>query len=418
MKNSSRLSDFRYREFYAAGIIMILFGLSLDSFSAIRLGIINILTSESILLSDYMEIGGVGASFVNAGFMLLFSVFLSNKSGARLTGAHIAGLFTLVGFSFFGKNIINSIPLMIGVYLYTILKDLKVTNFMHVMCFVTGLSPIVSLFMFGLDFDLITGSLLGFMVGTLVGFIIIPLSSSMLKFHDGYSLYNVGFTLGIIGIVFAGLLRMFDREIPSVSLVYEGSDFYPFMFLLILSILFMGYGIINNRGIRGYKNNILDHSGRLITDFTIESNKYLVTFNIGLLGLICIIFVKACGGIFNGPIVGGILTVMGFGTFGKHPKNVIPIMAGVLIASILNKYDPSSTGAILTALFATTIAPIAGEFGILAGVFAGFMHKAVATNIGFSHGGINLYNNGLAGGIVAGVLSPLFKNFYERYARD
>ncbi|MFO3716747.1 DUF1576 domain-containing protein [Anaerococcus sp. ENR1011] len=68
-------------------------------------------------------------------------------------------------------------------------------------------------------------------------------------------------------------------------------------------------------------------------------------------------------------------------------------------------------------LFSTTLAPIAGEFGFLAGVFAGFSHKAVATNTGLIHGGINLYNNGLAGGIVAAVLVPLYKDFMERRKR-
>ena len=89
-------------------------------------------------------------------------------------------------------------------------------------------------------------------------------------------------------------------------------------------------------------------------------------------------------------------------------------MVGVYIASFINKYEPSSTIAILTALFSTTIAPIAGEFGVLAGIIAGFTHKAVATNVSFIHGGINLYNNGLAGAMVAAALVPLFSNFYER----
>ena len=109
---------------------------------------------------------------------------------------------------------------------------------------------------------------------------------------------------------------------------------------------------------------------------------------------------------------------MGFSAFGKHPKNVLPIMLGVYIASMVNKYEPSSTLAILTALFSTTIAPIAGEFGIIAGIFAGFIHKAVATNVTIIHGGINLYNNGLAGGMVSAVLVPLYKSFVERRNRD
>ena len=408
------LSDFRYRDFYLASLIFILFGLSLDSITNIYQGIINILTSPSVLVSDYMEIGGMGAAFVNAGLMLLFSVFVADKSGARLTGAHISGLFTVLGFSFFGKNILNTIPLMLGVYLYCKYKNLEVSNYMHVMCFVTGISPVVSLFYFGLNFSLTTGLILGTLVGILVGFIIIPVSASMLSFHDGYSLYNVGFSLGIIGIILAGILRMFDRLIPEVNIVYTGSDLYPMVFMLIICLIFVCYGLINNKGLKGYVK-LLKQSGRLISDFTILFNKYLVIFNVGIMGIISIFFVKICGGVINGPILGGILTVMGFSVFGKHPKNVLPIMLGVLIASIFNKYDPSGTPAILTALFSTTIAPIAGEFGIVAGLFAGFLHKAVATNVGFIHGGINLYNNGLAGGFVAAVLVPLFRNLIERY---
>ena len=284
---------------------------------------------------------------------------------------------------------------------------------MHIMCFATGISPVVSLFIFALGFDFYIGLILGVLVGILVGFIIIPLASSMLKFHDGYSLYNVGLSLGMIGIVLAGFLRMFDRDIPSVSLIYYGDDFYPMIFLLVVCLSFIIYGLIKNKGISGY-DEIINTSGRLITDYTIMTNRYLVTFNIGLMGLISIAFVLISGGKFNGPIVGGILTVMGFASFGKHPKNVIPIMVGVYIASFINKYEPSSTIAILTALFSTTIAPIAGEFGVLAGIIAGFTHKAVATNVSFIHGGINLYNNGLAGAMVAAALVPLFSNFYER----
>lgn len=224
--------------------------------------------------------------------------------------------------------------------------------------------------------------------------------------------------MGIVAIVFAGIFRMFDREIPQVSLIYQGNDMYPLVFLLSLSIIFILYGLINPYGIKNYKKEILSESGRLLTDFTINSDKHLVVFNMGLMGLISIAFVIISAGKFNGPIVGGILTIMGFAAFGKHPRNVIPIMAGVFLTSTINKYDPSSTQAVLTALFATTLAPIAGDFGIVVGLLAGFLHKAVATNIGFAHGGINLYNNGLAGGMVAAILVPIFKNLRERHMNE
>ena len=412
-----KLSKIKYLEFYIFSILLMVFALFLDSPIEIYQGLVKILTSPSILVSDYMQIGGVGASFMNAGFMLLISLIIAEKSGAAITGALIAGLFTLTGFSFFGKNILNSIPLMIGVYIYAKIKKLSIANYIHVLCFVTGISPLVSLFIFGLDFTLVQGIILGFLAGIIIGIIIVPISSNFVKFHDGYSLYNIGFTIGVIGIVFAGLLRMFNKEIPSISVIYEGNDAYAFAFILVFCLGLVIIGLIKNKGFSGYKD-ILNHSGRLITDYTIESNRNLVMINMGLTGLIAIIFVKLSNGIFNGPIIGGIFTIIGFAAFGKHPRNVLPIMMGVFLASNLNKYEPSSTTAVLTGLFSTTIAPLAGEFGFLAGIIAGFLHKAVATNTGLIHGGLNLYNNGLAGAFVAAVLLPIFRDFKERRERD
>lgn len=412
-----KLSKIKYLEFYIFSILLMVFALFLDSPIEIYQGLVKILTSPSILVSDYMQIGGVGASFMNAGFMLLISLIIAEKSGAAITGALIAGLFTLTGFSFFGKNILNSIPLMIGVYIYAKIKKLSIANYIHVLCFVTGISPLVSLFIFGLDFTLVQGIILGFLLGIIIGIIIVPISSNFVKFHDGYSLYNIGFTIGVIGIVFAGLLRMFNEEIPSISVIYEGNDAYAFAFILVFCLGLVIIGLIKNKGFSGYKD-ILNHSGRLITDYTIESNRNLVMINMGLTGLIAIIFVKLSNGIFNGPIIGGIFTIIGFATFGKHPRNVLPIMMGVFLASNLNKYEPSSTTAVLTGLFSTTIAPLAGEFGFLAGIIAGFLHKAVATNTGLIHGGLNLYNNGLAGAFVAAVLLPIFRDLKERRERD
>lgn len=408
-----KLSKIKYLEFYIFSIIMMAYGLFLDSPYGIYQGLLKILTSSSILVSDYIEIGGMGASFMNAGFMLFISLFFAEKSGTPITGALIAGLFTLTGFSFFGKNILNSLPLMIGVYLYTRIMGLSIVNYMQVMCFVTGISPLVSVLIFGFDFSLIWGISLGFLAGIIIGLIVIPISSSFVKFHDGYSLYNIGFTLGVIGIIYAGILRMFNREIPSTYIVYEGNDLYSFLFILVFCLGLVIYGIFKNKGLHGYKE-ILIQSGKLISDYTIDSNKYLVMINMGLTGLIAILFVKFSNGVFNGPILGGIFTIIGFAAFGKHPRNVLPIMMGVFIASTVNKYEPSSTTAILTGLFSTTIAPIAGEFGFIAGIFAGFIHKAVATNTGFIHAGLNLYNNGLAGAFVAAILLPLFRNFKER----
>lgn len=71
----------------------------------------------------------------------------------------------------------------------------------------------------------------------------------------------------------------------------------------------------------------------------------------------------------------------------------------------------------LALLFSTTLAPIAGEFGILMGILAGFLHSSVALNVGIVYGGMNLYNNGFAGGIVAIFMVPVIHSVMDRRAR-
>jgi hypothetical protein len=52
-------------------------------------------------------------------------------------------------------------------------------------------------------------------------------------------------------------------------------------------------------------------------------------------------------------------------------------------------------------LFGTTLAPLAGEFGPLVGLAAGFVHLVMVEQTAPWHLGMNLYNNGFAGGLTA-----------------
>ncbi len=133
-----------------------------------------------------------------------------------------------------------------------------------------------------------------------------------------------------------------------------------------------------------------------------------------VLGLFCTVYVIAVKGTINGPVIAGILTVAGFGAFGKHLKNCIPIMIGVFAGALLYGYDLSSTGVIISILFSTTLAPIAGTYGPVIGFAAGVLHMTLVTNVGVMHGGINLYNNGFAGGLVAGFFVPIVDAFKKR----
>ena len=109
-------------------------------------------------------------------------------------------------------------------------------------------------------------------------------------------------------------------------------------------------------------------------------------------GLFATIFILGVGGELNGPTIGGIFTIVGFSATGKHIRNIAPIMFGVLFASFTKRWTINSPSPMLALLFSTTLAPIAGEFGVLMGLLAGFLHSSVALNVGIVYGGMNLYN--------------------------
>ena len=411
--NQVEQSSFRYLDFYLLGILVLVAGFFAQDGASILQGLWQITLSPSQLISDYMLIGGVGAAFVNSALVYLMMVALAHYLKSELTGILIAGLLTVLGFGFFGKHILNSIPLIMGVYLYTKYQGIPFSQQVHVACFVTGISPAVSYIALGLEWPLWISIPAAILVGVLIGMIVIPLAGHMLNFHKGYNLYNIGFTIGVIGLALRGALRMFDLPVDSVSHLYLENDTIATTFVAILGLFLTVYGLVVNRGWRGYRE-LLTRTGKTSSDYVQDYGKGIVLINMGFLAWLCLAYVKINGGIINGPLIGGILTVIAFGAFGKHPKNCLPIFLGVMMISMLNMYGTSNTTSLLIGLFGTTIAPISGEYGFMVGILAGMLHKAIASNVGIVHGGLNLYNNGFAGGFVASLMVPLLQTFLPR----
>jgi hypothetical protein len=394
-------------------IAFLVFGIVANLFSARSLGdgLSAILTSPTTLLTDFIQVGGVGASFINAAVIGFFNIYLLKRYEMRVNGLLIAAVLTVLGFSFIGKNIINILPIYFGGYLYSRYQKIPTKNVILVIMFSTALAPIVSEITFGGIFQEGFNYLMGIVSGTLIGFIIVPLASHMLRFHDGYNLYNIGFTAGIVGMVFTSFLRNFKINIMPVNIIYTQQNYAIIILLYLLFVFLCIVGIkINHDAPKLYKN-IFHYKGRTVTDFTSLIGYGLTFLNMGIMGILSLSFALLLGGIINGPVIAGILTIVGFGAFGKHPANCAPIVIGVMLGGLFFRADFSSTGFIISALFGTTIAPIAGAFGPIIGVIAGILHLTLVTNTGIIHGGINLYNNGFAGGLVAGFLVPIIDAF-------
>ena len=406
-----------YTFVYSFSAILLSLGFVFDSPQKIFEGLIAIYLSPGNLITDYMAVGGVGAAFVNAGLTTLTSIILVHHQKIRITGPVFAGIFTVAGFSFFGKNIVNSIPIMLGCVLYARYTGLQVRNVILSALFGTSLAPMVSFIAFGLGLPLPFSIPLAFVSGLLVGFVMSPLASHFLSFHQGFNLYNIGFTAGILGMAVVGVLRMFGVEVQTSQLVYSGDDslFWILAAGFNLFLILFGY-FKNGRTFRGYRS-LLAESGRLVSDFVAQFGEGLVSINMGVLGFVCLIYIKAAGGMINGATLGGYFTVLGFAAFGKHLRNVLPVVAGIFLANLVNIHPADSTGSILMGLFGTCLAPVAGYCGWPFGFLAGFIHAAMVNNVAFLHGGLNLYNNGFSGGFVAAVLVPVFDIFLKRKER-
>ena len=174
-----------------------------------------------------------------------------------------------------------------------------------------------------------------------------------------------------------------------------------------MSLFLIALAFIENRQVIKKYPIIFRSSGRLIADFPARFGKDVVMLNIGFMGLISIVIIYFAKIQINGPVMGAILTILGFSAFGKHPLNSLPVIFGAILAIELTPLT-WTIGSTLSVLFVTGLAPLAGQFGIIAGILAGFIHVLITPLALSFQGGFDLYNNGFAAGFVAAVLAPIY----------
>ncbi|MCX7795128.1 MAG: DUF1576 domain-containing protein [bacterium] len=386
-------------------LALIVIGFFLSPIEEIRIGLLNILKSPSILVTDYIAIGGLGATFINAGLVGIAGIVVASLSGVKISGLVIAGVFTMSGFAMFGKNIFNIWPIIFGVCLFSKLTKRPLKNYIAPCLFGTTLAPTVSQTAFGFGF----GILWGIVAGIIMGMLVSALAKHVYSLHQGYNLYNVGTTGGIVGTIYYIMLKGFGFKISPVMHWSREHTGLLFPILLTFFLSFIILGLFLDRDIKGLKK-IIKESGRLITDFVEVGGLGSVLINMGILGILGLLYIKFIGGDINGPVIAGIFTIVGFGALGKHIKNVLPIMLGVYLICIPKVWLHSDPGPTLAALFGTTLAPFSGRFGPFIGLLAGMLHLPMVMHVGEMHGYMNLYNNGFSGGLVAIIIVAILRD--------
>ncbi len=389
---------------------MLIFGLISSPLEDIAWGLMEILTQPDGLITDYIGLACMGAAFCNAGMVMAASALLLRFLKLPFTGMSVSCCFLMGGFALFGKNLVNVLPILLGVWVYALYRRERFARYAYIALFGTTLSPIVTeLGLMARHWDRLPRLVFPVLVGAVIGFVLPSIAAYTMRLHQGYNLYNVGFAAGLVGLVLVSVLRSFGNDFQSRLIWSRGNDLRLGLYLALLFGAMIAAGwLYNGKRFQGLRR-LTRHSGRSIADFIVMDGLPVTLINMGVVGLFATAYVLAAGGDLNGPTIGGILTIAGFGAFGKHMRNIVWVMLGVVVSSYCMVWNLSDPSVLLAALFSTGLAPIAGHFGPFWGVAAGILHSSVVLNVGVLYGGLNLYNNGFSAGLVCIVLLPLIQ---------
>lgn len=378
-------------------------------------GMNKIICSKDALITDYFALAGYGAAFFNAALVLTIGIIWVKIAKLPFTGITTAALAIDTCFGFWGKNPLNIFPIFLGVMLYAKLHKVSIGRYLYTALFGACLGPIITEVMYKLSFPFSINLFFTFIIGILIGMALPPLSSHTISMHMGYNLYNVGFSGGIIAFAIVCVMRSMGLDVEPEFIWKEGCHVGITIGVYIYFLLTFLYGLWLKEGKVSALSKILKHPGRAIADFVIMDGPGVTLMNMALLGMFAETYVLLIGGDLSGPVQGAVLMVFGYGAFGAHLKNYTPVLAGVLISCLFTQYTPTTPGILIASIFCVGLAPIAGQFGILAGIEAGILHAAIVMYSSQLYGGLNLYNNGFSCGWVAIIMVPLIESFMSRF---
>ena len=387
---------------------LIALGLLLSSPEEAWDGLWRIMTEQDLLITDYFALVGIGPSLVNAGLVTLVSLLIVQLSGDVYNGFTLVELSLMAGFALFGKNLFNITPLLLGTWCYARYQREPFSKYAGVGLLSTALAPLISYLAFGS----VHASLpLALGAGLALGFLLPPLAAYTYKIQNGMNLYNMGFACGLLAMMIVPVLTAFGDRPEQNLLWYDAHQTELILAMDGFCLLLICLGLMatgkRRREVWADYGRLLGTTGRVPSDYLRMFGPGAVLVNAGINGLFGMAYLFLIGGQFNGPTIGGLLAIMGFSAFGKHAGNIIPVVLGVALGAYGMHATPDTPSLQLAALFGTTLAPVSGHFGWFWGTLAGFIHSCLVLQTSGPVEGMNLYNNGFSGGLIAIFLYPV-----------
>ena len=381
-------------------------------------GLITIISSPAQLTMDAFCVGGIGGAFLNVGLVGLACTGILARSHAKLSGVSLMAFFLTIGFSFFGMDILNIWPCILGTLLYTKSVRMPFASQVNTALFATSLSPFVNEMM--LRYPLFTGLpcegvlrvIAALIVGVSAGFLMPILCHHSPNLHKGYSLYNGAAVAGYIGILlFAVLYTAMNIPVPTNNQIGPSQPAAVNTFMIVVCTIAIAAGwYYNGKSFKGLDKLYFCSGYR--TDFTRTLGVPLTVVHLGLFGLFITLYYNLIGATMNGPTLGSIICLLAVAPCGGHLMNVIPIMCGYSIASLLFHFQLNTPAIVVGFSFACSLCQIAGHFGAISGVLAGLLHASLVSTIVNFHAGLCLYNGGFTSGICAIILVPILETYF------
>jgi len=362
----------------------------------------------------------------------------------------------VMGFALMGKNPVNILPILIGAYLYSLYKNKPHSEHVTVSGFATCFAPIVSqpAFVPEITNAIGTGGAIAFSagLGLFLGFIINAVAANIRKSHEGLNLYNIGWAAGLVGIAVTAVYGMLgiQRFGPGVTPGYQlGAYAYDaygnhvalspvgnynallYGYIIFVSLYFIVFGLLAGGKLTQFKQVISLRAGdaKYLNNFYAKYGQGLVYLAMGFLGLMVLALTLPFQVNLTGPTIGAIMSIIGFGGFGKSVNNALAIIMGVFAAALiryfihpeffqagigLHYYWTTQTVIWTSAFWGTCLSPMARFFGWKWAIPIGMVHFAFAATIAPFHWGQILYNNGLAAGFVCIIMIPVIRAFDKK----
>ena len=417
---------------------------------------LEILRTPAQCTHDLYDISVAGTYFSMGMCCLLMIVYIICCNGIdAVNSGTVAAFFLTVGFSSWGMNIMNMLPLMLGMQVYAVIKKKTPAQMMNLGIFATAIAPIMSEVVLrwpgytapGIDNTGVAGMsnlpiqpqgfIIAFIIAILFAMFYVPMCAKAPNFHFGCDLFNAGPPAGFLCLMTIGFLfKVTNTPLPSNGPGQSSVEVFEFVvisYCIVFAICLILGLVLDKNALKNY-GKLLKDSGHG-ADFVEKYGIGATLINFAIYGAFIVLFytcMKYCfGAKFSGPIAGVVWCAFTWVAAGAHPLNVLPIGIGYVIVSLIStvlcpalgvgaetgRLGMSTVGILIAFSYSTGMAPISGKYGVIWGIIAGIMHFAIVTLIPLQYDFFNYYNGGFTAGVVAFVLVPFIEHYWPDKAK-